>query len=44
LLDGVEARCDSRDAFRVTGEEDVFGNFAWAEVDVVLALAVGHRD
>ena len=38
-LDGFEARCDAGCPFRVTGEEDVLGQFTWTESDVVLPFS-----
>ena len=43
-LDRVEARRDPGGPVRVTGEEDVLGQLAWAESDVVLPFAGRDRD
>ena len=40
-LDRVEARSDPGGPVRVTGEEDVLGQVAWTESDVVLPFSVG---
>ena len=43
-LDGVEARGDPGGSIGVTGEEDVLGQFAWTESDVVLPFSGWDRD
>ncbi len=43
-LDVGQPRGDALDAILVAGEEDVLGQFAWSECDVVLPFAVGKRD
>ena len=43
-LDVVEARRDAGGSVLVAGEEDVFGEFAGSESDVVLPFAGGDRD
>ena len=43
-LDVGQPRGDAVDAVRVAGEEDVLGQLAWSECDVVLPFAVGKRD
>ena len=43
-LDGFEARGDPGRSIGVTGEEDVLGQFAWAEFDVVLPFSGSDRD
>jgi hypothetical protein len=44
LLDGIEPRGDPVRSIGVTGEEDVLGQFAWTEPDVVLPFSDGDRD
>ena len=43
-FDGFEARSDAGGSIGVTGEEDVLGQFPWAESDVVLPFAGWDRD
>ena len=43
-LDRFEARGDAGGSVGVTGEEDVLGQFAWTESDVVLPFTGGDRD
>jgi hypothetical protein len=43
-LDGVEARADPRGPIGVAGEEDVLGQFTWAESDVVLPVPFWDGD
>jgi hypothetical protein len=43
-LDGIEARGDASRAVLVTGEEDVLGQIARAESDVVLPFSRWERD
>ena len=43
-LDGFEARGDAGGPVRVAGEEDVLGQFAWSEPDVVLPFSCWDRD
>jgi len=43
-LDGFEARGDPVSAVGVTREEDVLGQFAWPESDVVLPFTVRDRN
>ena len=43
-LDGFEARGDPGGSIGVTGEEDVLGQFAWTESDVVLPFSGWDRD
>ena len=43
-LDVVEPRRDPGGPILVAGEEDVLGQFAWTESDVVLPFAGGDRD
>jgi hypothetical protein len=38
-LDRIEARADTGGSVGVAGEEDVLGQFAWAETDVVLPFS-----
>ena len=43
-LDRVEARGDTGGPVRIAGEEDVLGQFAWAETDVVLPFSGRDRN
>ena len=43
-LDAVEQGGHAVDAVLVAGEEDVVGQLAWSEADVVLPVAGGDRD
>ena len=43
-LDGIEARADPGGSVGVAGEEDVLGQFAWAETDVVLPFSDRGRN
>ncbi len=43
-LDGFEARGDPCGPIGITGEEDVLGQFAWTESDVVLPFAGWDRN
>ena len=43
-LDGIEARGDPGGSVGVAGEEDVLGQFSWAESDVVLPFSRRDRD
>ena len=43
-LDGFEARSDPSGPIGVTREEDVLGQFAWTEPDVVLPFAGRDRN
>ena len=43
-LDRFEARGDAGGPIGVTGEEDVLGQFAWTESDVVLPFSGWDRD
>ena len=43
-LDGIETRGDPGGSVGVTGEEDVLGQFAWTETDVVLPFSGRDRD
>jgi hypothetical protein len=42
-LDRIEARADPGGSVGITGEEDVLGQFAWTETDVVLPLSEWGR-
>jgi len=43
-LDVCQARSDALDPILVAGEEDVLGQLAWSEADVVLPFAIRKRD
>ena len=43
-LDRVESRCDACSPVLVTREEDVLGQFARTEIDVVLPFSGGDRN
>jgi hypothetical protein len=43
-LDRIEARADPGGSVWIAGEEDVLGQFAWTETDVVLPFSGRGRD